>query len=103
MAGQLKVLSMRVIILEPKKLIPADQQWFWTEKWQVGEREAQAEIEAGKVKHFDSMEEFNEIVHHLIKPIHRRKCDDQSEKCHEVVGLGELGHILVIRPSTHRV
>ena len=46
------------IILESKKLIPADQQWFWTEEWQVGEREAQAEIEAGKVKHFDSMEEF---------------------------------------------
>ena len=46
------------IILEPKKMIPADQQWFWTEKWQAGEREAQAEIKAGKVKHFDSMEEF---------------------------------------------
>ncbi len=46
------------IILEPKKLIPADQQWFWTEEWQAGEREAQAEIEAGKVKHFDSMTEF---------------------------------------------
>ena len=48
------------IILEPKKLIPADQQWFWTEEWQAGEREAQAEIEAGKVKHFDSMEKFLE-------------------------------------------
>ncbi|KGK91383.1 AbrB family transcriptional regulator [Desulfosporosinus sp. HMP52] len=46
------------IILEPKKLIPADQQWFWTEEWQVGEREAQAEIQAGNLKHFNSMEEF---------------------------------------------
>lgn len=46
------------IILEPKKLIPADQQWFWTEEWQAGEREAQAEIEAGKVKSFNSMEDF---------------------------------------------
>lgn len=46
------------IILDPKKLIPADQQWFWTDEWQAGEREAQAEIEAGKVKHFDSMQEF---------------------------------------------
>jgi len=46
------------IILEPKKLIPADQQWFWTEEWQAGEREAQAEIESGKVNHFNSMKDF---------------------------------------------
>lgn len=48
------------IILEPKKLIPADQQWFWTEEWQAGEREAQADIDAGRIKNFDSMEEFLE-------------------------------------------
>ncbi len=46
------------VILEPKSLIPEGEEWFWTEEWQAGEREAQAEIEAGKVKHFDSMEEF---------------------------------------------
>jgi len=46
------------IVLEPKKLIPADQQWFWTEEWQKGEREAQAEIDAGRIKSFDSMEDF---------------------------------------------
>lgn len=46
------------LILEPKKLIPADQQWFWTEEWQTGEREAQAEIDAGRIKNFDSMEDF---------------------------------------------
>lgn len=46
------------IILEPKKLVDANQQWFWTEEWQAGEREAQAEIDADKVKHFDSMNEF---------------------------------------------
>lgn len=48
------------IVLEPKKLIPADQQWFWTEEWQKGEREAQAEIDAGRVKAFDSMNDFLE-------------------------------------------
>ncbi|HVJ50300.1 AbrB/MazE/SpoVT family DNA-binding domain-containing protein [Desulfitobacterium sp.] len=46
------------IILEPKKVIPADQEWFWSEEWQAGEREAQAEIDAGQVKHFGSVEEF---------------------------------------------
>jgi AbrB family looped-hinge helix DNA binding protein len=46
------------IVLEPKKLIPSDQQWFWTEEWQAGEREAQAEIDAGQMKHFSSMKDF---------------------------------------------
>ncbi len=36
------------------------QQWFWTEKWQAGEGEAQAEIDAGKIKSFDSMADFLE-------------------------------------------
>lgn len=57
------------IVLEPKKLIPADQQWFWTEEWQTGEREAQAEIDAGRVKSFDSMEDFLEDL---------RKNDDED-------------------------
>jgi len=46
------------IVLEPKKLIPADQQWFWTEEWQKREREAQAEIDAGLTKRAGSAEEF---------------------------------------------
>lgn len=48
------------IILEPKKVIPADQEWFWTEDWQAGEREAQAEIDAGLTKRFDSAKELME-------------------------------------------
>ncbi len=46
------------IILEPKKLIPAEQQWFWTEEWQAGEREAQAEIDAGLTKRAGSAKEL---------------------------------------------
>lgn len=46
------------IVLEPKKLIPADQAWYWTEEWQAGEREAQADIEAGRTKRFDTVEEL---------------------------------------------
>ncbi|WP_425806462.1 AbrB/MazE/SpoVT family DNA-binding domain-containing protein [Desulfitobacterium sp. Sab5] len=38
------------IILEPKKVIPADQEWFWTKEWQTAEKEAQAEIDAGLTK-----------------------------------------------------
>ena len=35
------------IMLVPKKLIPKDQAWFWTEEWQKGEREADEAIARG--------------------------------------------------------
>jgi hypothetical protein len=35
-----------------------DQAWFWTEEWQAGEREAEEDIRAGRVKGFDTMEEL---------------------------------------------
>lgn len=38
--------------------IPASQAWFWTEEWQAGEREADAEIAAGLGTVYDSGEEF---------------------------------------------
>lgn len=44
------------IILEPKKLVPADQAWYWTEEWQAAEREAQEDIKAGRTKRFDTVE-----------------------------------------------
>lgn len=36
----------------------ADQAWFWTAEWQAGEREAAAEIAAGRTASFDSDEDF---------------------------------------------
>jgi antitoxin PrlF len=29
------------------KTVPADQAWFWSPEWQIGEREAEEEIAAG--------------------------------------------------------
>ena len=46
------------ILMRPKKVIDADQAWFWTPEWQAGEREADAEIAAGKGRVFYSTEEF---------------------------------------------
>lgn len=42
------------IILTPKKLVDASQAYFWTEEWQKGERKADKDIKAGRVKRFKS-------------------------------------------------
>jgi hypothetical protein len=44
-------------------LIPKDQQWYWTDKWQAGEREADEDINAGRVKAFDSVDNLLEELH----------------------------------------
>ena len=45
------------IVLIPKKLVDASQAYFWTEEWQKGERKADADIKAGRVKRFKSAAE----------------------------------------------
>lgn len=47
------------IVMTPKKLIDADQAWFWTPEWQKGEREADEDIKAGRVSGpFKTIEEL---------------------------------------------
>lgn len=50
-----------VIEMRPQLPHPAEQQWFWTERWQRMEREADADIAAGRVSTHDSAEDF--LVH----------------------------------------
>jgi AbrB family looped-hinge helix DNA binding protein len=47
-----------VIELRPQLPHPAEQQWFWTERWQQMEREADAEIAAGRLRTHESAEDF---------------------------------------------
>lgn len=47
-----------IIILKPKVLIDKDQEWFWKEGWQKGEREAQRDIREGRIKKFKSVKEL---------------------------------------------
>lgn len=47
-----------VIELRPHVAVPADQAWFWSERWQAMEREADADVEAGRTQVFDGAEEF---------------------------------------------
>jgi len=46
------------VTLRGMKMVPADQAWFWTPEWQAGEREADADIAAGRTEYFDSDEAF---------------------------------------------
>jgi len=41
--------SNGAIVMLPKKLIDADQAWFWSPEWQKGEREAEEDIRAGRL------------------------------------------------------
>lgn len=46
------------IVLRAKKLVDADQAWFWTEAWQRGERKASQDIDDGRVSPAQGAEEF---------------------------------------------
>ncbi len=46
------------ILLRPCKMIDATQAWFWQPEWQAGEREAAADLAAGRSRVLDSSEAF---------------------------------------------
>ena len=56
---EIQVVDDRAVVT-PKKLVDKSQAYFWTEKWQKGEAEAEADIKAGRVKTFDSVEQLLE-------------------------------------------
>ncbi len=45
------------VIVEKALTIPADQAWFWTERWQKMEREAQADIDSGRVHRYPKVDD----------------------------------------------
>ena len=47
------------------RLIRSDQRWWWMEGWQAGERQAERDIKAGRVKTFES-------AHELLKDLRKR-------------------------------
>ncbi len=51
-----------VIELRPQETIDASQAWFWTERWQRIEREADESYAAGRWKRFDDAES---LIAHL--------------------------------------
>jgi bifunctional DNA-binding transcriptional regulator/antitoxin component of YhaV-PrlF toxin-antitoxin module len=53
------------IELQPMLPVPADQRWFWTERWQAMEREADEDIAAGRVVTFDDIDAFLDHLERL--------------------------------------
>lgn len=47
-----------VIELRPALPVPADQRWFWTERWQEREREVDDQVAAGHVAVHESTDDF---------------------------------------------
>lgn len=60
------------ILLRPRKVIDSTQAWFWTQAWQAGEREADADGLAGRVETFHSGEALIEGLRSIAKPVRRR-------------------------------
>ena len=48
--------------LIPVVVVPADQAWFWTDRWQAMEREADADIAGGRVV---VVEGVDDLIAHL--------------------------------------
>jgi AbrB family looped-hinge helix DNA binding protein len=61
------------ILLRPQKVIDATQAWFWTPQWQQGEREADADLAAGRAQTFNSGEDFLDALRARAKPAARRR------------------------------
>jgi hypothetical protein len=39
-------------------MVDATQAWFWTSEWQAGEREVDADRDAGRIETFGSAQDF---------------------------------------------
>ena len=53
-------------------MVDATQAWFWTPEWQAGEREADADLAAGRSETFESGEEFVRALRSIAKPAVKR-------------------------------
>ena len=61
------------IVLIPQETIDKEQAWFWTTRWQKLEAEAEADIQRGRVKSFDSVEELFDDIEKTSKTHKNRK------------------------------
>lgn len=63
-----------VIELRPSLPVPADQQWFWAQRWQERERQVDDHVEAGRITIHDEGEDF--LAH--LSALEDSRSSDQS-------------------------
>jgi AbrB family looped-hinge helix DNA binding protein len=51
------------IVLKVKKLVDKEQAWFWTNRWQQGEKEAEEDIRTGRVHNFRDTKKAVAFLH----------------------------------------
>lgn len=57
--GKIEVIFLDdLVVLAPAGRLPKNQRYFWTTEWQAKEREADADIAAGRVKSFSSVDDM---------------------------------------------
>jgi AbrB family looped-hinge helix DNA binding protein len=56
------------VVISRAQVIPPDQAWFWSKRWQRLEQAAQADLEAGRVVEFASAKEALSVLGQ-IEPI----------------------------------
>ncbi|MEW5871034.1 MAG: AbrB/MazE/SpoVT family DNA-binding domain-containing protein [Chloroflexota bacterium] len=61
------------VIISRAQIIPPDQAWFWSERWQRLERQAQADLESGQVEEFASVDQ---ALAHLDQVSYRADSSD---------------------------
>lgn len=57
------------ILLRPRKVIDFSQTWFWSERWQEGEREANADLRSRRYERFETDEDFLAALDARMKPL----------------------------------
>jgi len=71
-----QVQDDRTILLRPRRLVDADEAFFYTPEWQAAEREADEDIRLGQVYHFDNVEGAIGFLHnHDPEEIERDNAD----------------------------
>ena len=49
--------------LDELEVFDENQDWFWTPVWQAAEKEADEDITAGRVRHYNSIDEMLRALH----------------------------------------
>jgi AbrB family looped-hinge helix DNA binding protein len=56
------------VVMERAQIIPPDQAWFWSERWQRLEREVQQDLEDSHTHQFESAEEALDFLNKTSSP-----------------------------------